>query len=153
MKISEIVLKEENNYKIILHKEGLFWRAYEKSAYLFVTNIKEYNILHKYYKNIGQNIVYIGFPGTYLEQVIEMCRQKKFPFTKTDDKIVEIKGFSQNGDFNNWKNEIINKEKKEIELKENDILKKISDFPLASKTPIEAQQFLDNIQNQIHGTL
>jgi len=151
MKISEIVKKEENNSDIVLHKEGMFWRAYEYSAYCFVTNIKNYNVLHKFYKNIGQDIVYIGFPGSYLAQVIEICKQKKIRFTKTDEKIVEIKGFSQSGDFINWKNKII--KHKASELEENDILKQISGFPLASKTPIEAQQFLYNIQNKINGNL
>ncbi len=58
MKISEIVKREKVNNNILLHKEGLFWRAYENSAHLFTQNIKKYNVLYKYYKNIGQNIVY-----------------------------------------------------------------------------------------------
>jgi hydroxymethylpyrimidine pyrophosphatase-like HAD family hydrolase len=151
MKISEIVKREKDNKDIVLHKEGLFWRAYEYSAYCFVTNIKSYNVLHKFYKNIGQDIVYIGFPGSYLEKVIEICRQKKISFTKTDETIVEIKGFLQSADFDSWKNKII--KHKASELEENDILKQISGFPLASKTPIEAQQFLNNIQKQINGDL
>ncbi len=42
MKISEIVKTEEGDKDIVLDKEGLFWRAYEHSAFLFVNNIKEY---------------------------------------------------------------------------------------------------------------
>lgn len=79
--------------------------------------------------------------------------KKKITFQKIDDKISKIKVFSENGDFINWKNEIITIEKKAIESKENGILNQIAGFPLASKTPIEAQQFLDNIQKQINGNL
>ncbi len=42
MKISEIVKTEEGNKVIVLHKEGLYWPAYEHSAFLFMNNIKEY---------------------------------------------------------------------------------------------------------------
>jgi|AntAceMinimDraft_8_1070364.scaffolds.fasta_scaffold17580_2 hypothetical protein len=153
MKISEIAKIEKDNENVMLHKEGMFWRAYEKSAYLFVINIKGYSVLHKYYKNIGQDVVYIGFPDTYLGEITEMCCQKKFPLIKTDEKIIEIKGFSGNGGFEEWKTQIITKGENDINLMENDILKQISNFPLASKTPIEAQQFLYNIQNKINGNI
>lgn len=48
---------------IHLHREGIFFRAYELSAYywhrLVVPNFR----LHKrYYKTIGQEVVYLGFP-------------------------------------------------------------------------------------------
>jgi len=109
--------------------------------------------MHKYFKNIGQDIVYIGFPDSYFEQIMEICRQKNYALDKISEKIIEIKGFSNNAGFEEWKTQIINKGKNEIDLKENDILKQISDFPLASKTPIEAQQFLDNIQKEINGGL
>jgi hypothetical protein len=33
--IKEIIQLEQANKEIILHKEGLFWRAYEQSAYYF----------------------------------------------------------------------------------------------------------------------
>jgi hypothetical protein len=39
MLISEILALEQENSNIILHKEGLFIRAYERSAYLFATYI------------------------------------------------------------------------------------------------------------------
>jgi len=61
MKINEIITFEaENTSSIILHKEGLFWRAYEKSAFLFIRHIKEYQITKKYYKNVKAEIVYLG---------------------------------------------------------------------------------------------
>jgi len=61
MKISEIVKLESANEVIILHREGIFWMAYEVSAIRFVNHIKSYNIKSKYYKNIRKGIVYMGF--------------------------------------------------------------------------------------------
>ena len=75
MKISEIVKREENNKDIIFHKEGMFWRAYEYSAFLFVNNIKYYNVMNNHFKNIDQDIVYIGFPGTYYNKIVEQLAQ------------------------------------------------------------------------------
>lgn len=46
---------------IILRKEGLFWRAYEVSAWLFITSLKEYNPTKKFYKVISNEVVHIGF--------------------------------------------------------------------------------------------
>ena len=60
MKISEIVKREENNKDIILHKEGMFWRAYEYSAYTFVKNIKQYNAKKKFIKKVNSDIVFIN---------------------------------------------------------------------------------------------
>lgn len=42
MEISEIIKTEQENTQIVLHKEGLFLRAYERSAFLFVKYIREY---------------------------------------------------------------------------------------------------------------
>ena len=67
MKIEEIV-KTEDSQNIYLHKEGLFWRAYEYSAYAFIKNIKQYNAKKKFIKKVGSEIVFNGFPdfeGTY----------------------------------------------------------------------------------------
>ena len=57
MKILEIVSLEQAYEGIILHKQGVFWRAYELSAYIFVTSIKAYNAKSKFYKNIKQDVV------------------------------------------------------------------------------------------------
>ena len=109
--------------------------------------------MHKFYKNIGQDIVYIGFPNSYLEQIIEVCGQKNYTFNKRSEKIIAIKGFSVNNGFEEWKEKVVSKEKIAVNIKEHSILKQIADFPLASKTPIEAQQFLNYIQEQINGNL
>jgi len=105
MKISEIVKREKDNKDIVLHKEGLFWRAYEYSAYCFVTNIKSYNVLHKFYKNIGQDIVYIGFPGSYYDKIVDLCKQKNHTLKKVNDKQIIIKGIPEPIGFDEWKSE------------------------------------------------
>jgi len=154
MKISEIVKTEQENTQIVLHKEGLFYRVYERSAFLFVKYIKEYQVIKKYYKIVKQEVAYLGFPQSSFSKIELVCKEQSLQI-KEDSKQIKITGLKSftEREFINWKDEIIKQEKKASGLKENDILKQISDFPLASKTPIETQQFLYNIQKQINGDL
>jgi hypothetical protein len=65
MKIKEIVkLEEDNHDKCYLIKEGLFWRAYEKSAFWFVDKLRSYMITKKHFKGLNADVAYIGFPDT-----------------------------------------------------------------------------------------
>jgi hypothetical protein len=51
MRIVEVLKIEENKEKqVLLFKEGMFWRAYGHSAFLFSQHIKAYNLTKKYYK-------------------------------------------------------------------------------------------------------
>ena len=78
MGIKEIQqIEKANNCNILLLQEGMFWRAYEKSAYLFVKHIKEYALTKRFYKNIGQDIVYLGFPKNSFSDVEGVCSEKK----------------------------------------------------------------------------
>ena len=64
MSISEILKKEATNIgDIILFKDGIFWRAYERSAYLFTTHVKPYQLTKRYFKNVGCEVVF-RFPNT-----------------------------------------------------------------------------------------
>jgi mannosyltransferase OCH1-like enzyme len=68
MRISDILIKENNNSgQIILHKEGLFWRAYEQSAYLFSKYVRKYQVVRKHFKNVEKDIVFLGFPHSAKE--------------------------------------------------------------------------------------
>ncbi len=61
MKIQDILQKEDDNTNgVNLFKEGIFYRAFAKSAYIFVRNMKAYQLKSKYYKNTNRDVVYIG---------------------------------------------------------------------------------------------
>lgn len=78
MKIAEIISLEQVNEGIVLYKEGIFWRAYELSAYRFVISIKVYKAKCKFYKNIKRDVVYMGFPVSYMDTIAELCRAKGY---------------------------------------------------------------------------
>lgn len=57
--------------RILLYREGIFYRAYEYSAYYFHQYIRPTYRLHKrYYRVIGQDMVYLGFPCEVLPQLL-----------------------------------------------------------------------------------
>ncbi len=84
MKIKAILqIEQKNTNSIFLHKEGLFWRAYERSAYLFTLHIKVYQITKKFYKNVNSEVVYLGFHSNSLEQILETIKIQGFTISET----------------------------------------------------------------------
>lgn len=63
MTFSEILSREENNRNTVyLYKEGIFLKAYERSAYLVYMNIHEFKVSRRYVKSVNQEIFSLGFP-------------------------------------------------------------------------------------------
>lgn len=60
-----------NNGSIILYREGLFWKAYEKSAYAVCTQIKPLKAIKRRLKSLGGGeIVSVGFPCKHEQKYI-----------------------------------------------------------------------------------
>jgi hypothetical protein len=169
MRISDILIKENNNSgQIILYKEGLFWRAYEQSAYLFSKHVRKYQLIRKHFKNVGKEIVFLGFPHSAKEDVLKYISKQVI---KSNEKQIIISGYKfDEAGFREWKKSIelkastmpdnslasepeINYSVNKQDNPENSILEMIQKFPVASKTPVECQQFIIEIQKQINGSL
>lgn len=158
MRITKVLQKEKENKGIILHKEGIFWRAYEVSAYVFASEIKSYNVKVKYYKNVNREVVYLGFPATYLDTIIKLCGKKGYTVQEQSESEIVIKGSIEAEGYAAWKKDIVQAIKqtdvsKENEISSMDISREIVAYPLASKTPMEAQHFLYEIQLKINGII
>lgn len=70
MLLSEILELERNNtHRIYLHLEGMFWKAYQCSAYLFLLHYKNYKVTKKFVKSIRQEVVSLGFPSTAFDNL------------------------------------------------------------------------------------
>ncbi len=155
MKIKEvIILENKNTNSIILHKEGLFWRAYEKSAFLFMLHIKEYKVIKKYYKNVKSEVTHLGFPHSSLPGILQIAEHKIAH--ETENKIVIAKYELYENEYTKWKQSIqlCQSFKTLAKLPETSNLSdKIRNFPVASKTPIECQQFINELQNELNGNI
>ena len=103
MTISEILkIEDANTGSINLFKEGIFWRVYQKSAYLFTKYIKELKVLKKFYKNVNREVVYAGFPDIILPKIQELAQSKRLKFERCNEKHCNISGFDADNGFEEW---------------------------------------------------
>lgn len=62
----------ENTDRIILYREGLFWKAYERSAFAVCTQIRPFKPTKRSLKTLGGGeLISIGFPSSTEERVLE----------------------------------------------------------------------------------
>lgn len=75
MTVKEIIQIENGNRNtIILLREGIFWRAYEKSAYAFFIQVHPYKPTRKWVIAVKQDVVSLGFPVSAAENVLNGCK-------------------------------------------------------------------------------
>lgn len=75
MTVKEIIQIENGNRNtIILLREGIFWRAYEKSAYAFSMQVHPYKPTRKWVIAVKQDVVSLGFLVSAAENVLNGCK-------------------------------------------------------------------------------
>lgn len=55
---------------IILFREGNFMKAYDESAFLFVSNLKPYQVNRAFVKTVGREVYSLGFPFLSIEKIL-----------------------------------------------------------------------------------
>lgn len=68
-------LEENNEGKVYLFPEGLFYKAYEKSAFLLCKLVHPFKVSIRSYKGIKDSIASIGFPKSSLENFSSKLEQ------------------------------------------------------------------------------
>lgn len=144
MKISEI-LRQESYDAVRIYKQGIFWTAYEQSAY-YIWKQKGYKLKCRFVKSVNRFVVSLGFPessllvwqqehGWYPKQQKENYRQYgvKFPL--------------DHADFNLWKQGMENTKK--IHDSKDEMFEKIKNYPLTLKTPLDAFLFFKDLQDML----
>ncbi|WP_374465590.1 hypothetical protein [Chryseobacterium sp.] len=146
MKIVEIIAQEDYS-TIQLYKQGVFWVAYEQSAYA-VWKITNYRPSKKYIKCIGEYVVSLGFPDAALEN---LKWKKTTSILENAEKYKRLLSFFQidKDEFEQWKKSLNLAEKKENNKEINRIEEAIKNFPLETKTAIEAFLFIEELQKNI----
>ena len=71
MTYKERIDKEDRNHNcLILYKEGIFFKAYEQSAYVFHTRIAPFQLKVKTLKDVEQPYITLGFPQSQQEKYL-----------------------------------------------------------------------------------
>lgn len=58
----QVVTSYAKNGRILLLREGMFWKAYQEAAYLFVTYLRPYQVNRTYVKKVQTDVFSLGFP-------------------------------------------------------------------------------------------
>ena len=154
--INEILASEaKTNHSVRLFREGsLFFRAYERSAYLFVHHVRMYEIHHKYFKVCNNDVVWLGFPQKSLPSL--GCQYVE----NADGTVslpVEVEIDEQQ--FQQWKSEQISHQKLPVmdvpfttktDKDEAEVLQRLRTFNLAGSTPMETMLFVSELQRMLN---
>lgn len=150
MKILEKIQHGSGN-EVRLYLEGVFWVAYEQSAYWFWKQ-KDYKPTKKFVKSIGYEVVSVGFPKSVLDGIVEAFR---VTFLSRSDKQIILQSdiIIDEKEFLEWKKSLITKHRNIVNsvpaITEISVLEKVRNFPMESKTPMECMFFLSEIKNDL----
>lgn len=151
-KLDILQREDPNTLHINLYKEGMFWKAYELSAYRFVFGIKQCKAIAHLFKDIDHNVVHIGVPEKTLSS-----NKDKFNVISKEEKICTIEpiNFNPNQSFTEWKKSIEDQMPKEPIIKDTieRVITTIRNYDLADKSPMECMLFLSNIKRRLNAKL
>lgn len=98
--------------------------------------------------------MYVVFPASYMDTIRGICADKGYEVKENSDDMMIIQCNEDTAGFMDWKQEMVDRtniadEVKVESIKKGDVLQEVISFPLATKTPMEAQQFLYDIQMRL----
>lgn len=71
MTVAQIVASESGNKdRIHLYREGLFLKAYDRSAFLFQKHVKSFKPIKKFFKSVNGDVIMLGFPSGNLSALL-----------------------------------------------------------------------------------
>ena len=146
--------KESPANTIRLVRSGDFFRAYNRSAWLFSKCIAEHKVMRKYIKQIGEDAYYLGFPEKSLLKNIDERSYKKtdlgYDISLKDTEV------PPDDDYDHWRQTVETEQsskadffslpKSEQEI-EKEVIRRLRDFTLESKTMVECAVFLSELRH------
>lgn len=160
MKLSEILKQETTaNTCVYLYREGLFWKAYEYSAYTFVRSFRPYRAQKKWIKGIKQEVVSIGFPDSKLAEIIDGHEKEEI-----SEKMIGIKGtpLVDEAAFQEWKSGMPSQDNPQsapagpageasakAPVDKDGLLARLTAFRVECSTPVQCMIFITELQKDL----
>lgn len=170
--ISQILaLESTNTHYIRLYREGIFLKAYERSAYAFVIGIQKFMVKKRFIKCVNQEVVSIGFPseGLYKHFAKEKVKEIENGVQVELEQEIDLAAFEQ------WKQGIaltIEKPRQAsspampippitapviaggeavapCSLSDQEAMMKVRMYPIEGKTPLECMLFLSELKKSL----
>jgi hypothetical protein len=152
---------------IHLFKEGIFWVAYEQSAYA-VWLLKQYKPTKKQIKSVGMEIVSVGFPASALTSLTAITGSVEAIDAEAANEdgvenarhiVLRTESALNEADFLEWKNGLETSGNEAVyhapaasdicsaNSASAAVLDKIRTFDLSNATPMECMLFISEIKN------
>lgn len=146
--------------RIILHHEGIFWKAYERSAFAFCTQVRQLKTSKHCLKVLGgEALVSVGFPCTSESSFLSGL---KVLSRSSDTLVVESRAMILEEDFIKWKlsqpfsassqaGPVAEAEPKSEAVSESEdgLAERIRAFDLSNSTPMDCMMFLSALKKTL----
>ncbi len=165
--IHDILTAEtKTDHSVRLYREGsLFYRAYERSAYLFVHHVRDYQAVRKYYKGCNSFVVSIGFPQKSLPSL--GCQY----VVNADGTVsIPVEAEIDEQQFLQWKDNVPLHQKDitatpspsvshptptlkpdaKLDTTDAEVLRRLRQYNLAASTPMQAMLFVSELQRMLN---
>ena len=151
---------EVESGKVRLITSGEFVRAYNHSAWLFYCCISKYKVIRKYSKAQQKDIYFLGFPASKLLELTNgrVCEKTDFGYdiTLKPEELPAEEGYDA------WTKDVPVEAASRADTSalplvgrelESAVCRKIREFPLETKTPVEAVVFLSEMRKALIGEI
>lgn len=133
----------------------MFWKAYERSAYLFLQKTKmDYKVKCRMVKSLGTTVCSIGFPDTALHQLFSGAELTALPNDMEAGKdsrtlCVDAAGVDTSG-LSAWMEQVKNEtaSSKTDTMAAAEIWERIVDFDIANATPMDCLLFVSELKHR-----
>ena len=166
--IKDILTSEtKTDHSIRLYRDGsLFYKAYERSAFLFVNHVRVYDIHHQYYKGCNFDAVWVAIQQSTLPSL--GCQY----IENADGTVtIPVEAEIDEQQFQQWKSEHLSHKKlpgmdipfsaipspppssppatQAADKDEAEVLQRLRAYNLAGSTPMETMVFVSELQRML----
>lgn len=145
-------LEKENYTTIHLHLVGIFWRAYQRSAFGFCKEKRSYKINIRTNKRQRTTVLFLGFPDSALQEILAVNE-----YTRVDDSHITLpmehlsddemaKALQAHKDSIEAVPVVVTPPKSSLFA---GLPGQIMAFPLHNSTPLECMEFIARLQKQL----
>lgn len=153
--------------RFTLFKEGIFYKCYNEDAMVFVQRVKPYKVSSKYIKNVGAEVLSLGFPVSEVNKdklsfnmLCEKLGADKYD-ERTDKLTFYLKDNLKQG-FEKWQEDVVNEKPakytdepesgkyKTTGLYTTELITLIKEFDLANSTPMQGLGFVQQLKMVVH---
>ncbi len=159
----KLALETAGSTHIYLYREGLFWKAYERSTIKFIQTITVYQVNTRFCKVVNMEVISLGFPDAVLPKILENRE-----YEQPDEKRLVIRSvLLGDEEFATEKDRYISKMMQALKKealqetvpirKEPDagaqVLEQLRLYDIAGVTPIECMIFLSSLKKQLENNI